>query len=136
MPDTTGGSGEDAFRMRKALRNDRMALTDIVRERRFCQATGEPLDPRHAVAMTVRVGPGLSRLAVVSAAHWDSGTGALTPADPDVDPDVLDGRKLVAPPQASAWSPRSHGRRVQGTQPAQQPRPPVPGNAGMVPGVR
>jgi hypothetical protein len=134
MPDTTGGSGKDAAR-KKILRYDRLTLTDIVRERRFCEATGEPLDPRYAVAMMVRVRPGDSRLAIVSATHWDSGTGALSSADPNVDPDVLDGRKLVAPAGAGAWYPRSHGRRARETRPAQQPRPPVPGSAGVVPGV-
>jgi hypothetical protein len=131
MPDTAGGPGEAA--RKKALRDDRLTLTDLVRERRVCQATGEPLDPRSAVAMTVTVRPGASRLVVVSAAHWDGGTGAFSRADPNVDPDVLDGRKLITPIGARSWEPRSRGRRIQG--PVQEPRPQVPPNAGMVPGV-
>jgi hypothetical protein len=65
-----------------------MALRQIVQDHGVCQAIGQSLTAEDAVAMTVSVSPGVSRLAVVSGAHWDSGKGALSAADPD----ALDGR--------------------------------------------
>jgi hypothetical protein len=62
------GSG-DAWRRgesrRRAVHADQAALLAIVLRRGVCDATGEPLDARNAVAMTVTVAPGVSRLAVV-----------------------------------------------------------------------
>jgi hypothetical protein len=91
------GSG-DAWRRgesrRRAVHADQAALLAIVLRRGVCDATGEPLDARNAVAMTVTVAPGVSRLAVVTRAHWEGGTGALSSADPAADKDVLDGRRL------------------------------------------
>jgi hypothetical protein len=78
--------------MRHAEASDRAALADYVRRREVCDATGEPLDAAAAVAMTVTVAPGVSKFAVVTAAHWDGGEGALSSADPD----VLDGRLLLS----------------------------------------
>jgi hypothetical protein len=121
------------------MQQDWLDLTDLVVKCRVCEVTGEPLDARNAVAMTVVVSPGVSRLAMVSAAHWDSGQGELTPADPKVDPDVLDGRKLapyVGSPDWASQRPRSRKRSVPRAGPAQQPRPQVPGNAGVIPGIR
>jgi hypothetical protein len=117
-------------------RFDRAALTQIVRDREVCDATGEPLTPGNAVAMTVPVDGGPSRLAVVSGTHWDSGTGALSARDPKVDPDVLDGRKLFAAGGTDAQSgrgPRSPGRRARQTGPVPQPRPQVPSPVGPTP---
>ena len=126
MPDAIGDRGGDAASW-TALRADRMALAGIVRDHGTCEATGELLDAENAVAMTVTVSPGVSRLAVVSAAHWDSGTGALSAADPDVDPDVLDGRKLFAREEAGTRrggrerGPQSPGPRTDGAKPVQRP---------------
>ena len=140
MPDAMGGRGGDAAR-RTRLRADRMALTGIVRDHGTCEATGERLDAENAVAMTVTVSPGVSRLAVVSAAHWDGGTGALSAADPDVDPDVLDGRKLFAPEETST---RPGGRerglqpprhRAAEAKPVQRPPRSAEGRAGVSPRV-
>jgi hypothetical protein len=87
--------GEDADAVRRYIRQqDWTGLMQIVRERRTCEITGERLIAANAVAMMVTAGPGLPRLAVVSGAHWDGGNGALSSGDPNVDPDVLDGRKL------------------------------------------
>jgi hypothetical protein len=116
MADATGGLGNDRAR-RIAMLQDQLALWEIVAQRVVCDATGKRLDAGDAVAMTVAVNPGVSRLAVVSGAHSDSGSGALSAADPDVDPDVLDGRKLFtrkgADPQPTGRS-RSAERRVRG----------------------
>jgi hypothetical protein len=133
MPDAISGLAGDAVR-RTALREDRMALAGIVRDHGTCEATGERLDAANAVAMTVAVSPGLSRLAVVSAAHWDSGKGPLSAADPDVDPDVLDGRKLFAREQARTGSGGrerglpSSGPRTSAAKPVQRP-PPLSGRS-------
>src|SRR5438105_1124035 len=88
----TGGSmsdSRDAQRKgesrRRAVHADQAALLAVVMRRGVCDATGEPLDVRNAVAMTVAVAPGVSRLAVVTAAHWAGGTGALSAADPAAD---------------------------------------------------
>src|SRR3954447_23241788 len=74
----TGGSmtgSGDAWRRgesrRRARHADQAALLAIVLRRGVCDATGEPLDARNAVAMTVTVAPGVSRLAVVTRAHWE-----------------------------------------------------------------
>ena len=140
MPDAMDGLGGDAAR-RAALRGDRIALTEIVRDHGTCEATGERLDAANAVAMTVMVSPGVSRLAVVSAAHWDSGKGALSAADPDVDPDVLDGRKLFAREDTSTQSgrrgrgPRSSGPQTGGVYPVQRPPRSAEGRDGMSPSV-
>jgi hypothetical protein len=140
MPDAIGGLGGDAAR-RTVLREDRMALAGIVREHGTCEATGERLDAENAVAMTVTVSPGVSRLAVVSAAHWDSGNGALSAADPDVDPDVLDGRKLFAREEAgtrpggSERGLQSPGPRTGGAKPVQRPPRSAEGRAGVSPRV-
>ena len=138
MSDPVDGPGHDAVRQ-MIMRVDRVTLTTIVTRHRVCDATGEPLDPRCAVAMTVTIRPGVSRLAVVTAEHWDSGQGPLTPGDPNVHPDVLDGRTLVARERTRAWaseSSSSRSRRAREVRAVQQPRQPVPGNAGVVPGVR
>src|SRR5260370_11300100 len=90
---------------RQARHADQAALLAFVLRRGTCDATGEPLDVRNAVAMTVTVEPGVSRLAVVTSAHWDGGKGALSAADPAADKDVLDGRLLFGggpPPSAAA----------------------------------
>lgn len=103
---------------RRAVHADRTALLAFVVRRGLCDATGDPLDVRNAVAMTVTVEPGVSRLAVVTAAHWDSGTGALSSADPAADKDVLDGRRLFGdgpPPGALTRSARPQ------PQPSQAP---------------
>jgi len=114
-----GGSGEAARWI--AMVEDRMTLAEFVRDRGTCDATGEPLDVGNAVAMTVTVSPGVSKLAVVTGAHWDTGEGPLSAADPNVDPDVLDGRQLFARENAS---PRPEGRERR-----QEPPEPRPGHA-------
>jgi hypothetical protein len=73
---------------------DRAALVDYAERRQRCDATGEPLEPEESVAMIVKVAPGVSTFAMVTAAHWDAGQGVLSAADPRIDPDVLDGRRL------------------------------------------
>jgi hypothetical protein len=120
------------------MRVDRVTLTTLVNGRRVCDATGEPLDPRCAVALTVTVRPGVSRLFVVTAEHWDSGLGPLTSGDPNVHPKVLDGRTLVAREGTRAWASESSPSRCRAreTRPVPQPRPQIPGNTGVVPGVR
>jgi hypothetical protein len=123
MPDTTDGVGADAAR-RMAARQDRMALSQIVRDNGVCEATGQPLRTEDAVAMTVAAGPGVCRLAVVSGTHWDSAMGPLSAADPDVDPDVLDGRTLFAiagKVSRTARRPRSPQSPGPGTGPVQPP---------------
>jgi hypothetical protein len=136
MTDTTGDQGSDRARW-MIVRQDRMALQQIVRDNGACEATGQWLSAADAVAMTVAVRPGVSRLAVVSGTHWDSGIGALSAADPDVDPDVLDGRKLFAgggKAQPSGGSP-SPEHRVRGAVPMQRPRQQVPEGTGAVPRI-
>ena len=135
MPDHAEAPGADA-RRRTTLRMDRMALTGMVRQRGTCEATGERLDVGNAVAMTVTISPGVSRLALVSGTHWDSRMGALSSADPNVHPDVLDGRQLfkqagttVRPGQ----DPQSSQRRVRGAEPIRPQRPRVPGGTGFAP---
>ena len=138
MPDLSDGHGDEAAR-RMIIQQDWLDLTDLVVKQRVCEATGEPLDARNTVAMTVSVGRGVSRLALVSAAHWDSGQGKLTSADPAVDPDVLDGRKLaphVGPADWASGNPRSRKRSVSGTMPVQPPRRQMPSSPGVVPGAR
>jgi hypothetical protein len=135
MPDHAELPGSAATR-RMILRMDRMALAGIVRQHRTCEATGERLDVGNAVAMTVAVRPGVSRLAVVSAAHWDNGTGALSSADPGVHPDVLDGRQLFAPIGAATRSGagrQSPERPARGAEPIRLQRPQVPEGARVVP---
>jgi hypothetical protein len=140
MPDTVDGLGGGAAR-RMAVQQDRMALAQIVRDHRTCEATGERLDVASTVAMTVTVRPGVSRLAVVSAAHWDSGKGALSAADPDADPDVLDGRKLFTREDAGARRDgRERGqeppsRRPGVAKPAQRLLRPASGHPGLTPRV-
>jgi hypothetical protein len=95
MADWIRNHGRD-LAMRHAQASDRAALADYVRRRKVCDATGERLAAAAAVAMTVTVAPGVSKFAVVTAAHWDGGQGALSSADPNVDPDVLDGRLLFS----------------------------------------
>ena len=136
MHDTSDGQGDQAARHMIAQR-DWLDLTDLVVERRVCEATGVPLYPRDTVAMTVAVRPGVSRLALVSTAHWDSGVGELSSRDPQVDRDVLDGRKLAPHVGSPAWasgSLRSRKNAVSG--PVQQPRPQLPGNSAVVPRAR
>jgi hypothetical protein len=138
MFEENDGRGDEAAR-RMVIQQEWLDLTDLVVKQRVCEATGEPLDARNTVAMTVSVSRGVSRLALVSAAHWDSGQGELTSADPAVDPDVLDGRKLAPHVGSAEWasgSPRSRRRSVPGAGPVQQPRPQLPGSPGAVPGVR
>jgi hypothetical protein len=136
MTGTVGDPGGDLARQREALRQDRYALGEIVRGRGTCEATGALLDVQDAVAMLVSVSPGVSKLAVVSGTHWDSGKGALSTADPNVDPDVLDGRNLFVHKEANmrptAWPPSSRNQ-AQGPGPAMQPRPQEPGGTGLVP---
>jgi hypothetical protein len=113
---------------------DQAALLAFVVRRGLCDATGEPLDARNAVAMTVMVEPGVSRLAVVTAAHWDGGTGALSFADPAADKDVLDGRRLFGdgpPPGALSREPACTPRPSSRVPLMQQP-PRVPGTAGQL----
>lgn len=95
MADSIRNHGRD-LAIQQAEASDRAALADYVRRRKVCDATGEPLVAAAAVAMTVAVALGVSKFAVVTAAHWDAGEGALSSADPDVDPDVLDGRLLFS----------------------------------------
>jgi hypothetical protein len=138
MTGTVGDQSGDLARQWKALRSDRYTLGEIVRDHRTCEATGAPLDVDDAVAMLVTVSPGVSRLAVVSGAHWDGGKGALSAADPLVDPDVLDGRTLFSREAANtrpASRLRTPGRRAQRVQPVMQPSPPEPGGTGRVPRV-
>ena len=138
MPEADDSQGDDAAR-RMIIEQDWLDLTDLVVKRRVCEATGEPLDARSTVAMTLAVSQGLSRVALVSAAHWDSRQGELTLADPRVDPDVLDGRELAPHVGSAKWAsgyPRPGPRGVPGVGPVQQPRPRPPANSGPVPGVR
>lgn len=128
-------SGEAKARS-QAERFDRAALAQIVRDREVCDATGERLTPENAVAMTVPVEGRPSMLAVVSGTYWDSGTGALSARDPEVDPDVLDGRKLFARGGTAASSGEgspSPARRARQTGPVPQPRPHAPSAAGPTP---
>ena len=137
MPDESDDLASDRAR-RMVVRQDRMTLRQIVAERVVCEATGTPLNVDDAVAMTVLVRRGVSRLAVVSGAHWDNGNGALSVADPDIDPDVLDGRKLFAREGTGArpgGRPPSPKRPTRGAVPMQQPRPQVPEGTGVVPRV-
>jgi hypothetical protein len=134
MPDATGERDGDLARQRQSLRQDRYALGQIVGDRRTCEATGAPLDVEDAVAMLVSVSPGVSRIAVVSGTHWDSGNGALSAADPRVDPDVLDGRTLFAANTRPAKR-QSQGRGAQGVRPVMQPRPRETGSTGVMPRV-
>jgi len=120
MTSAVGDPGsDDLASQREAQRQDRYALGEIVRHRHTCEATGAQLDVEDAVAMLVRVSPGVSRLAVVSGTHWDSGKGALSATDPAVDPDVLDGRTLFgrlgrAPYQPVAVTKASSARSQPG----------------------
>ncbi len=126
-----------AWRVRAS---DRAALAEIVRRRKVCDATGQPLDTAGTVAMTVTVAPGVSKLAVVTAAHWDAAQGALSSADPKVDPDVLDGRLLFT---GDARQSDHHGpasRTAVGKPPlsrprgpVQRPHPPAPARSGPAP---
>ena len=93
MSDSADRRGGDRER-REAEAADRAALVDYAQQRLICDATGERLHPAGSVAMTVEVAPGVSAFAMVTAAHWDTGEGALSASDPRVDPDVLDGRRL------------------------------------------
>jgi hypothetical protein len=123
--------------MRLAVASDRAALAEYARRRKVCDATREPLDAAAAVAMTVTVAPGVSKFAMVTAAYWDAGEGALSSADPEVDPDVLDGRSLFGRDAGQRGEPRalssaavrkprlSHSRR-----PVQRPRPSAPASSG------
>jgi hypothetical protein len=145
MSSAAGNQSGDLARQKDALRRDRHALREIVRDRRTCEATGVLLEVEDAVAMIVSVSPGVSRLAVVSGAHWDNGDGPLSAADPAVDPDVLDGRTLFPSGATSTRSirvgarpdssPQSPGRRARGTGLVPQPRPQEPGSTGVVPHV-
>jgi hypothetical protein len=138
MTGTVGDRDGDLARQREALRQDRYALGEILRDRHTCEATGAPLNAEDAVAMLVSVGPGISRLAVVSGTHWDSGNGALSAADPDVDPDVLDGRTLFTNEESNTRHvirPRSPGRAAHGVDPVVQPRPQEPGATGLAPRI-
>jgi hypothetical protein len=132
----TSDQGGDLARQRDLLRRNREALGKIVRDRPTCEATGVLLDAENAVAMLVSVSPGVSRLAVVSSTHWDSGKGALSTADPNVDPDVLDGRTLFAGGEANTrpvsrpWPP---GRPEEGVGQVMQPPPQEAGGTGMLP---
>lgn len=138
MASGVGDQDVDLARQRELLRQDRYALGQIVRDHRTCEATGAPLGAENAVAMLVAVSPGVSRVAVVSGAHWDSGTGALSAADPDVDPDVLDGRALFAP-GATSTRPRSRpqalGRQAPTPEAVPQPRRQESRGTGVVPRV-
>jgi hypothetical protein len=123
----------DGESRRRAVHADQAALLACVLRRGTCDATGEPLDPRNAIALTVTVTPGVSRLAVVTAAHWDRGTGELSSADPAADKDVLDGRRLFGggPPPGALTRAAARAPRRSGTaQPVQQP-PPRVGQAGQ-----
>jgi hypothetical protein len=132
------GSG-DAWRKgesrRRAVHADQAALLAVVLRRGVCDATGEPLDVRNAVAMTVTVAPGVSRLAVVTRAHWEGGTGALSSADPAADKDVLDGRRLFGdgpPPGALTKTAARAPQRSSRVRLLQQPQR-VPRAGGQVP---
>jgi hypothetical protein len=130
------GSG-DAWRRgesrRRAVHADQAALLAVVLRRGVCDATGEPLDVRNAVAMTVTVAPGVSRLVVVTRAHWEGGTGALSSADPAADKDVLDGRRLFGDgPPPGALSREARPQRQPGRVPLMQRPPRVPGASGRV----
>ena len=106
MTDWISDHGRD-LAMWHAEASDRAALADYVRRWKVCDATGEPLVAAAAVAMTVAVAPGVSKFAVVTAAHWDGGQGALSSADPAVDPDVLDGRLLFSRDTGQCGEPRA-----------------------------
>ncbi len=140
MPDAIDGLGGDAA-MRMALQQDRMTLAEIVRDHVTCEVTEERLDVAITVAMTVTVKPGVSRLAVVSAAYWDIGKGALSAGDPFVDPDVLDGRRLFGREHADAGRDGREraqvppGPRPGGARPVQRPPQQAPGHAGLAPRV-
>ena len=117
----------------RAVHADQAALLAFVLRRGLCDATGDPLDVRNAVAMTVTVEPGVSRLAVVTAAHWDGRHGALSSADPAADKDVLDGRRLFGdgpPPGALTRSARPQPQPSRAPL-VQAPRR-VPGAGGRV----
>jgi hypothetical protein len=138
VADSTDGPGAGAAR-RIAAQQDRLALAQIVRNHGRCEATGERLDVTNAIAMTVAIEPGVSRLAVVSAAHWDSGNGPLSVADPNADPDVLDGRTLFpredgdagpARPERGQEPPRL---RSGGARPVQRLLRPAPVRPGLAP---
>jgi hypothetical protein len=112
---------------------DQAALLAIVLRRGVCDATGEPLDARNAIAMTVTVAPGVSRLAVVTRAHWEAGSGTLSSADPAADKDVLDGRRLFGNgPPPGALSRDARPQRQPSRMPLMQQPPRVPGAGGRV----
>ena len=136
MTDSINERGSD-LAMRLAVASDRAALAEYVRRRKVCDATGAPLDAAAAVAMTVTVAPGVSKFAIVSAAYWDAGEGALSSADPEVDPDVLDGRSLFGPQAGQRGEPWALGgaamrkpRMPHARRPAQWPRPSAPVSSG------
>ena len=136
MTDSINERGSD-LAMRLAVASDRAALAEYVRRRKVCDATGAPLDAAAAVAMTVTVAPGVSKFAIVSAAYWDAGEGALSSADPDVDPDVLDGRSLFGreagqrgEPWALSGAAMRKPRMPHARRPVQRPRPSAPVSSG------
>jgi hypothetical protein len=118
---------------------DQAALVDYAERRGTCDATGAPLNPAESVAMIVGVAPGVSTFAMVTAAHWDAGQGALSASDPRVDPDVLDGRRLFGrhPQPAERQPGRPAAARMvagpRGPGVVQQPRPAVPPGSGPSP---
>jgi hypothetical protein len=124
MPDSLDPrdpQGADEGRRQDIEAADWAALVDYAERRATCDATGESLDPAESVAMTVGTAPGVSTFAMVTAAHWDGGQGALSAADPRVDPDVLDGRRVFRLDQQSA------GRRPSGVHLAPGAHPRGPG---------
>jgi hypothetical protein len=132
MPDIIDAPGSDAS-AQGTLRADRHALRAIVRARGTCEATGKPLDVADAVAMTVTVRPGVNRTALVSARYWDHGTGPLSGNDPDVHPNVLDGRKLFGSQETATRRPQRPPYRVTGVAAVQRPRPQAQGGTGILP---
>jgi hypothetical protein len=76
----------------------------------------------------------VSRLAVVTRAHWEGGTGALSSADPAADKDVLDGRRLFGdgPPPGALDRGAAPARHRPGRVRLLQPPPRVPGAGGPV----
>ena len=124
MPDATGAKGKD-----EGGSYLQWTLRFCVQSAIFCQFTHQPLDVRHAVAVSVRSPAGGTSTYTITAAHWDARKDTVLAGMPaGYTLEVLDGRELFGRSRARD---KPRARTAQGPAVQQPPRGPRP--SGPVP---